>query len=113
MEEEVKETENPGDTETGRQEDFVSHSPCLSLSSSQTLPLMVVAGEASGDKHGAKLVSALRALRPSVRFEFFGAGGDEMRQAGVETLVDAREVAIMGAIEVARAMPKFLRVFRR
>jgi lipid-A-disaccharide synthase len=77
------------------------------------IPLMIVAGEASGDKHGAKLVSALRALRPGMRFEFFGAGGDEMRQAGVETLVDAREVAIMGALEVARAMPKFLRVFRR
>ena len=74
---------------------------------------MIVAGEASGDKHGAKLASALRALRPSTRFEFFGAGGDEMRQAGVETLVDAREVAIMGALEVARALPKFLRVFRR
>jgi len=74
---------------------------------------MIVAGEASGDKHGAKLVAALRALRPGMRFEFFGAGGDEMRQAGVETLVDAREVAIMGALEVARALPKFLRVFRR
>ena len=74
---------------------------------------MIVAGEASGDKHGAKLASALRSLRPSTRFEFFGAGGDEMRQAGVETLVDAREVAIMGALEVARALPKFLRVFRR
>ena len=74
---------------------------------------MIVAGEASGDKHGAKLVSALRALRPDLGFEFFGAGGDEMRQAGVETLVDAREVAIMGALEVAMAMPKFLRVFRQ
>jgi len=75
--------------------------------------MMIVAGEASGDKHGAKLVAALRALRPDLPFEFFGAGGDEMRQAGVETLVDAREVAIMGALEVARALPKFLRVFRR
>ncbi|MGH9935470.1 MAG: lipid-A-disaccharide synthase, partial [Blastocatellia bacterium] len=77
------------------------------------IPLMIVAGEASGDKHGAKLVAALRALRPDLPFEFFGAGGDEMRQAGVKTLVDAREVAIMGALEVARALPKFLRVFRR
>jgi lipid-A-disaccharide synthase len=77
------------------------------------IPMMIVAGEASGDKHGAKLVSALRALRPDRSFEFFGAGGDEMRQAGAETLVDAREMAIMGALEVARAMPKFLRAFRR
>ncbi len=77
------------------------------------IPLLLVAGEASGDKHGAKLVSALRALRPEWSFEFFGAGGDEMRAVGVETLVDSREVAIMGALEVAKALPKFLRVFKR
>ncbi|NOT59228.1 MAG: lipid-A-disaccharide synthase [Acidobacteria bacterium] len=75
--------------------------------------LMIVAGEASGDKHGANLVRALRALQPDVQWKFFGAGGEEMRAAGVETLVDAKEVAIMGALEVARALPKFLRVFRR
>jgi lipid-A-disaccharide synthase len=74
---------------------------------------MVVAGEASGDKHGAKLVASLRASRPDIKFDFFGAGGDEMREAGVETMVDARELAIMGALEVAKALPKFLRVFRR
>lgn len=75
--------------------------------------IMIVAGEASGDKHGAKLVAAMRALRPDLSLEFFGAGGDEMRLAEIETLVDAREVAIMGAVEVARALPKFLRVFRQ
>jgi lipid-A-disaccharide synthase len=74
--------------------------------------LMIVAGEASGDKHGARLISALRALRPDLEFECFGAGGEEMRAAGAETLVDAREVAIMGALEVARALPKFFGVFR-
>jgi len=73
---------------------------------------MLVAGEASGDKHGAHLVEALRSMRPHDEFEFFGAGGDEMRAAGVETLVDAREVAIMGVMEVAAAMRKFLRAFR-
>src|SRR5262245_9715111 len=87
--------------------------PSLHPSVSPSLPLMIVAGEASGDKHGANLVKALRALRPDLRFEFFGAGGDEMRQAGVETLVDAREMAIMGALEVAMAMPKFLLAFHR
>ncbi|MFN0085369.1 MAG: lipid-A-disaccharide synthase [Blastocatellia bacterium] len=77
------------------------------------IPIMIVAGEASGDGHGAKLAEALRAACPEVRFEFFGSGGEEMRAAKVETLVDSREVAIMGALEVARALPKFLRVFRR
>ena len=75
--------------------------------------IMLVAGEASGDKHGAKLVAALRAARPDLEWEFFGAGGEEMRAAGVETIVDARELAIMGALEIARALGKFLRVFRK
>ncbi len=77
------------------------------------MKLMIVAGEASGDKHGAKLVSALRAQRPDLELEFFGSGDDEMRAAGVETIVDSRDLAIMGALEVARALPKFLSVFRR
>ncbi|MBL8206118.1 MAG: lipid-A-disaccharide synthase [Blastocatellia bacterium] len=75
--------------------------------------LMIVAGEASGDKHAAHLVAALKSLRPEIQFEVFGSGGDEMRTAGVETLVDVRELAIMGALEIAAALPKFLRVFRQ
>ncbi len=78
----------------------------------EPIQLMIVAGEASGDKHGAKLVAALGKLRPELDWEFFGAGGDEMRAAGVETLVDAREMAIMGALEVAAALPRFWRAFR-
>jgi lipid-A-disaccharide synthase len=76
------------------------------------LALMLVAGEASGDKHGAHLMTALRRLRPDVDFEFFGAGGDEMRAAGAETLVDSRDVAIMGVLEVAAALQKFLSAFK-
>ena len=76
------------------------------------LKLMMVAGEASGDKHAAHLIEALRELRPDVQFEIFGSGGEEMRTAGAETLVDARELAIMGVLEVASALPKFLKVFR-
>jgi len=101
------------DGETERKRDGEKESPSVPPSLRPSIPIMLVAGEASGDKHGAKLAAALRALRPDLSFEFFGAGGDEMRSAGVDTLVDAREVAIMGALEVAKALPKFLRVFRR
>lgn len=73
--------------------------------------LMIVAGEASGDKHAAHLAAALKAIHPQT--QFFGSGGDEMRAVGVETLIDVRELAIMGALEVAAALPKFLRVFRQ
>src|SRR5262245_61080619 len=83
------------------------------VKSQSSIPIMIVAGEASGDKHGARLAASIRALRQDIQFDLFGAGGDEMRAAGVMTLVDARKVAIMGALEVTRALPKFLRVFRR
>jgi len=73
---------------------------------------MIVAGEASGDKHGASLAKALRRLHPEMQFQVFGSGGDEMRAAGVETLVDAREVAIIGVPEIAHAIGKLYRAYR-
>jgi lipid-A-disaccharide synthase len=79
---------------------------------SSVLPVMLVAGEASGDKHGAALARSLNKLFPETQFEFFGAGGEEMRAAGVETLVDAREVAIIGIPEIIRALGKLYGAFR-
>ena len=73
---------------------------------------MLVAGEASGDKHGASLVRALRNLHPEINYHFFGSGGAEMRSAGVETLVDVRDVAIIGVAEVASAAGRLYRAYR-
>lgn len=73
---------------------------------------MIVAGEASGDKHGASLARALKRLHPDIEFELFGSGGEEMRAAGVETLVDARDVGIIGVAEIARAMGKLYGAYR-
>lgn len=75
--------------------------------------LLIVAGEASGDKHGANLVRALRAERPDIEWEIFGAGGGDMRDAGVDIIADVRELAIMGVLEVSRAIGEFLHVFRQ
>jgi lipid-A-disaccharide synthase len=86
------------------------HSPVSS--NSPILSIMIVAGEASGDKHGASLARALTRLYPEISFELFGSGGEEMRAAGVETLVDAREVAIIGVPEIARALGKLYRAYR-
>ena len=63
-----------------------------------TYRVMIVAGEASGDLHGANLVTALRQLNPEVTF--FGIGGTNMRTAGVDTRVDLSELAVMGLVEV-------------
>lgn len=81
-------------------------------SKSTALSIMIVAGEASGDKHGGSLARSLTRLYPEIKFNLFGSGGDEMRAAGVETFVDARDVAIIGVPEVARAIGKLYRAYR-
>ncbi|HXG05670.1 MAG TPA: lipid-A-disaccharide synthase, partial [Candidatus Binatia bacterium] len=73
--------------------------------------LMLVAGEASGDLHGAALARALQVLAPDVRL--YGMGGPRMAEAGVRLLVDARDTAVVGFSEVIRALPALRRVFRR
>lgn len=74
------------------------------------LTLMMVAGERSGDIYGAELAKALCARLPAVRL--FGSGGESMRAAGVETLVDAREVSLIGILEVATGLPRVFRAFK-
>jgi lipid-A-disaccharide synthase len=68
---------------------------------------MIVAGEASGDKHAAKLVTALRDADPDL--EFFGAAGPRMREAGVEPVILSDRLSIVGVAEIARALPMFLK----
>lgn len=60
--------------------------------------VMIIAGEASGDQHAALLVKAVHNTHPEI--EFFGIGGEKMRAADVETLVDAADMAVVGLIEV-------------
>ena len=73
---------------------------------------MLIAGESSGDAHAAKLVSAMRANSPEIQFEFFGATGEKMREANVETVVNADHLAIVGLPEIARSLPMFWKTFQ-
>ncbi len=72
---------------------------------------MIVAGEASGDAHAASLVRALRAATPEQQIDFFGSTGAQMRAAGVDSIVNADELAILGLWEIGQALPKFWRAF--
>ena len=72
--------------------------------------VMIVAGEASGDLHGAHLVRAMLALEPRLRF--CGMGGRELRAAGVELLADAAKLAVVGAVEVLGHLGDILRARR-
>jgi lipid-A-disaccharide synthase len=78
----------------------------------ETIKIMIVAGEASGDSHGAKLVRALRDEMPELSIEFFGAAGGKLREAGVEAIVDADHLSVVGLIEIGRSLLMFRSAFK-
>jgi lipid-A-disaccharide synthase len=71
--------------------------------------LMMVAGERSGDIYGAELASALRARLNNA--EIFGCGGEAMRLAGVDTVVDAHQLTMIGITEIVGGLPRAYRAF--
>jgi lipid-A-disaccharide synthase len=102
--------------------------------------ILISAGEASGEMYGAQLIDALRRrlaeLRsagrpgaavptpdgrvarphtssPHTSMEFFGAGGERMRAAGCEIVVDAKDLAVVGITEVLSRLPKILGLYRK
>jgi len=72
--------------------------------------ILVVAGEASGDDHAARLVAALREFCPNA--EFLGVGGEEMRAQGVRILTPASELAVVGLMEVVGHLPAIWQALR-
>ena len=74
--------------------------------------IMIVAGEPSGDAHAAALVHALRRAEPQAQFEFFGAAGLLMREAGVDAIVPTDDLAILGLLEIGGTLPKFWRAYK-
>jgi lipid-A-disaccharide synthase len=71
--------------------------------------LMMVAGERSGELYGAELSAALRSRLGDA--EIFGCGGEAMRRAGVETVVDAHDVTMVGIAEILSGLPRAYRAF--
>jgi lipid-A-disaccharide synthase len=71
--------------------------------------LLVVAGEASGDLHGARLLSELARLRPELAA--FGLGGDEMRRAGLDAVAHSAEISVVGIAEVWKILPRAREIF--
>jgi lipid-A-disaccharide synthase len=73
--------------------------------------ILISAGEASGEMYGAQLIEALLRREPSL--EFFGAGGDRMRAAGCDTIVDAKDLAVVGISEIVSHLPKIYGLFHK
>jgi lipid-A-disaccharide synthase len=60
--------------------------------------ILIISGEASGDHHAAELIKETLKLEPNIHF--LGMGGEKMRAAGMEMVVDAKDMAVVGAIEI-------------
>lgn len=68
--------------------------------------IFIIAGEPSGDLIGAKLISALRAKKPSLQIE--GIGGIKMAAEGVKSLFAITDIAVMGFVEIIPKLPLIL-----
>ena len=82
--------------------------------------ILISAGEASGEVYGALLMDALQRLAGespattlSQKLEFFGVGGDRMRAAGCDTVVDAKDLAVVGIAEILSHLPKIWGLFHK
>jgi lipid-A-disaccharide synthase len=90
--------------------------------------ILISAGEASGEMYGAQLIEALRgrltaehrsggepraAVPTQSEIEFLGAGGERMRAAGCDIVVDAKDLAVVGISEIVSHLPKIYRLFHK
>ncbi len=70
--------------------------------------IFIIAGEPSGDLHGAKLIRSLRGCDPNS--SFIGHGGDAMKTAGMEIIEHVDSLSIMGFFEVLKHLPRMLKI---
>jgi lipid-A-disaccharide synthase len=72
-------------------------------------PLLIVAGEASGDLHGARLIAELARLAPGLTT--FGLGGDQMQAAGLDAVAHSSEISVVGITEALKILPRARQIF--
>ncbi len=81
--------------------------------SSSPKRILMVAGEASADRYGARLVEKLNTLHGSGALDFYGTGGDAMQNAGVRLLCNIRDLAHIGVREALSGIRTYYGVYTR
>lgn len=71
--------------------------------------IMIVAGEASGDLHGSRVVEAMKRLDPELHV--YAVGSERLRRAGAEMIVDSSELSVVGITEVFARMGNLLKAY--
>jgi len=82
--------------------------PLMNAVHKKNKTIMIVAGEASGDMHGANLVREMLKLDPALNF--YGIGGNKLREEGVQLLASASDMAVVGLTEVISKLGKILKI---
>jgi lipid-A-disaccharide synthase len=73
--------------------------------------ILISAGEASGELYAVGLMRALKQRMPDV--EFFGVGGEGMKAAGCDVIVDSKHLSVVGITEIVSHLPRLYREFRK
>lgn len=71
--------------------------------------ILIITGENSGEKYGARLVHEFKKLHPSV--SFFGIGGNQMEEEGVQLLFSIQKMALVGGFEIITHLPRLKKIF--
>ena len=72
---------------------------------------LIIAGESSGDLHGASLVQEIQKLNQNIKF--FGVGGDRMKAAGVSLLEHNDKISVVGFSEVLTKYRHIRKIFKK
>ncbi len=77
--------------------------------SAQVIKILIIAGEASGDRLGAKLMQQLHTIYTDEKVIFAGIGGQNMTNQGLHSILPLEDLAVMGYWEVITSIPRVLR----
>ena len=78
------------------------------MNENRKIRIFIVAGEPSGDLHGALLIKKLKELHPNI--EFFGIGGKKMQEEGLNSIIPIKEISVIGFVEVLKKMSVLLKL---
>ena len=75
----------------------------------QSESIVVACGELSGEMYAAELVTSIKHQRPEL--QFYGMGSDTLKRAGVEIVVDTKQLSLIGVLELITKFPKIIAAF--
>ena len=91
--------------------DGPAHASVVPMPYNPSVRILISAGEASGEMYGAQLIEALRRRDPPL--DSLGSAETRMREAGCDTVVDAKDLAVVGITEILSHLPKIYGLFHQ